>query len=113
MNVRLFSLTFFAFVAACSSSTSSNNGASGVTKTSVVTAKTVEGVCQKLDSMSCAQPNCNEQLSSFQKNCNGPYDDFQGLLDCMSSATFECKSDGSVTKPYTAQCSAEIQRVSL
>jgi len=100
---RFFSLSFLAFVVACSSNNSSN------TSTSAASAKTVDGVCAKLDALACAQPNCTGILGEAQRRCTGPSDDFQGFLDCMASASFQC--GGSPNIPRTAQCEADIARV--
>jgi hypothetical protein len=99
------SLVLFTSIVACGSSSNGTNA------TSTVSEKTIDGVCKKLNSLSCAQPNCTETLSLAQQRCTNPLDDFQGLLDCMSIATFQC--GGSPNIPRTSQCEADIQRVNV
>jgi hypothetical protein len=104
---RVVPFLFSLFAVACSSSSSS----SGVTTTSTVAPKTIDGVCSKLNQLSCAQPNCTEKLTLAQSRCVAPGDDFQGALDCLAIATFTC--GGSPTIPRTNECEADLQRIDL
>lgn len=102
---HLASLVLFTSIVACGSSSNQTSS------TTSVSDKTIEGVCKKLNSLSCAQPNCVQTLTYAQQRCTAPTDNFQGLIDCMSIATFQC--GGSPNIPRTAQCEADINRINL
>ena len=105
MFSRLAILFPFVLVAACSSNNSSNS----------VTPKTIAGVCGKLDSLSCAQPNCVSTLTTAQTSCaktsaTGSAD-FQALIDCMATTSFAC--DGNPNIPRTKDCQENLAVVSI
>ena len=101
------SLISFFFLAACSSTSSTQ----GATSTSTVTPKTVAGVCSKLNELSCAQPNCVDKFTLIQSNCKDQAADVQSLLDCLSVAAFTC--GGSPNIPRTSECQANVDRLTL
>jgi hypothetical protein len=79
----------------------------GRTTTHEVVDATIEGLCEKLDSLDCAQPNCEEHLDLAADRC--PAEAVQALLDCTSIASFECAGDPEI--PRTAECESEFVRV--
>jgi hypothetical protein len=102
-RLALFSCFVLALAAAC------GNDDEGHTSTHEVVDPTIKGLCSKLDSLECAQPNCEEQFDYTVRHCDP--DAVQDLLDCLAIATFQCKDatgDDRVI-PRTQMCEHELE----
>jgi hypothetical protein len=82
-----------------------NTPTGSLSTTSALSPETIDGVCAKYNSLSCAEPNCAAQFALVEQECSAESGVFQGLLNCLSVATFTCEagSEGPVVPECTSQ----------